>query len=238
MPIKAILFDVFGTCVDWRSTVEAELIKTCTEKAILPVKIKAEVIPGFAAEWRAGYSAFCQGFAKGGIEEYKKIDVVHREILNQLLYKYHIHDCFSEHELVDLNLVWHRLVPWSDTVEGLTKLKERFIVGTLSNGNVKLLVDMAKNGKMPWDVIISGEMFGTTKPNKKIYNGAAEMLDLKPEEVMLCAAHLNDLKAAKDCGYATAYIPRPMEEAGRDPQEENYVDHVIKRISDLDTLVV
>jgi len=137
------------------------------------------------------------------------IDALHRLILDALLRDLGVR--LSEREKRDLNLAWHRLAPWEDAVPGLRRLKRRYLIGTLSNGNVALLVDMARNAGLPWDVVFSGELFRHYKPDPEVYLGAVELLGLRPREVMLVAAHKNDLAAARRCGLRTAFVRRPLE---------------------------
>src|SRR6185503_9665957 len=140
-----------------------------------------------------------------------KIDVLHRTILDEVLAKLKITDALTEAEKVELNLAWHRLKPWPDTVRGLKRLKQRYIIATLSNGNTGLLVNMAKNGGLLWDCVFSSETFHHYKPDPETYLGAAELLDLRPEQVMMVAAHKHDLRNAAKYGLKTAFIKRPHE---------------------------
>src|SRR5262249_6311537 len=138
------------------------------------------------------------------------IDALHREILEQLLVRFGIHG-LSEAERDHWNRVWHRLQPWKDSVEGLARLKRRYVIGTLSNGNVALLVNMAKHAALPWDVVLSAELFQHYKPDPEAYEGAARLLGLEPRELMLVAAHPRDLDAAARSGLRTGYVRRPLE---------------------------
>jgi len=131
-------------------------------------------------------------------------------VLDQLLDEFQIKD-ISESEIAHLNKAWHRLAPWPDSVLGLSKLKQKYIVATLSNGNISLLVNMAKHSGLPWDVVLSSELAKHYKTDKEVYLTAASLLDLKPEEIMMCAAHRDDLLAARALGLKTAYISRPLE---------------------------
>jgi 2-haloacid dehalogenase len=137
------------------------------------------------------------------------IDTLHRMNLDTVLARFGLD--LPEDERRDFNLAWHRLTPWPDSVPGLNRLRGRFVVATLSNGNVSLLVDMAKNAGLPWDCVMSGELFQHYKPDPEVYLGAARLLNLQPAEVMMVAAHPSDLKAAARCGLKTAYVPRPLE---------------------------
>ena len=196
--VRALVFDVFGTVVDWRSSVAAEV------RALgWPVEPAA-----FADAWRAGYVPAMQAVRDGRLP-WTHIDGLHRRILDALLTERVLAP--PEAEVAELNRVWHRLAPWPDTVAGLQRLKARFPVCTLSNGNVSLLMDMARHAGLPWDTIFSAELFGHYKPDPEVYLGAARLLDLPPEQVLMVAAHPSDLRAAAACGLKTAYVPRPLE---------------------------
>ncbi len=201
--IQALTFDVFGTVVDWRSSIIREGELLAARKGLRADWAK------FADAWRAGYAPSMDKVRKGEIP-WTNIDGLHRMILNGLVREFSL-PAFSEEELVHLNRVWHRLMPWPDSVAGLNRLRGKFILGTLSNGNVALLVNMAKNAGLPWDCVMSAELFGHYKPDPEAYLGAAKLLGLKPEEVMMVAAHPNDLRAAAKTGLKTAYVPRPLE---------------------------
>ena len=200
MTIRALVFDVFGTVVDWRSSIirEGELLGHAKN---LKVDWAA-----FADAWRAGYRPAMNRTAKG---EWANIDTLHRSILNELLAKFDLH--LEENEIRHLNLAWHRLMPWPDSVPGLNRLKTRYIVATLSNGNVSLLVDMAKNAGLPWDTVLSGELIEKYKPDPEVYRMAARLLGAAYDETMLVAAHPPDLLGAQRAGIRTAYVPRPLE---------------------------
>ena len=202
--IKALAFDVFGTCVDFRGSI----IKEC--RALGKAKGLRVNWGKFTDAWRGGYRPAIDRVRSGELP-WTKIDVLHRMILDDILRKFRIADAFTEEEKVHLNLVWHRLKPWPDTVKGLKRLKQRYILATLSNGNTALLVNMAKFGGLPWDCIFSSETFHHFKPDPETYRGAAELLDLKPEQVMLVAAHKHDLRSAAQCGLKTAFVRRPHE---------------------------
>ena len=196
--VRALVFDVFGTVVDWRSSVAAEV------RALgWPVEPSA-----FADAWRAGYVPAMQQVRDGHLP-WTHIDGLHRRILGDLLTERGLAP--PEAEGAELNRVWHRLAPWPDSVAGLHRLKARFPVCTLSNGNVSLLLDMARHAGLPWDTIFSAELFGHYKPDPEVYLGAARLLDLPPEQVLMVAAHPSDLRAAAACGLKTAYVPRPLE---------------------------
>jgi 2-haloacid dehalogenase len=200
MTIRALVFDVFGTVVDWRSSIirEGELLGRAKN---LRVDWAA-----FADAWRAGYRPAMDRTAKG---QWANIDTLHRSILDELLPKFGL--SLSEGEAAHLNLAWHRLMPWPDSVPGLNRLKTRCIIATLSNGNVSLLVDMAKHAGLPWDTVLSGELIQQYKPDPETYRMAARLLGAGLGETMLVAAHPDDLLAAQRTGLKTAYVPRPLE---------------------------
>lgn len=202
--IKALTFDVFGTVVDWHGSVAREVRALAAAKGVRVNAVK------FTKAWRAGYRPAMDRVRSGELP-WTKIDVLHRTILDGLLAQYKIADALTEDEKVHLNLVWHRLKPWPDAVRGLKRLKQRYIIATLSNGNTGLLVNMAKNGGLPWDCIFSSETFRHFKPDPEMYLGAADALDLKPAEVMMVASHKHDLRAAAQNGLKTAFIKRPHE---------------------------
>ena len=201
--IKALTFDVFGTVVDWRSTVIEEGEKLTAQ---LGYKVNWEE---FADRWRAGYAPAMERVRQGDIP-WTDIDNLHRAILDQLVIEFGLVN-MTEQELVNFNQVWHRLKPWDDAVEGLNRLKKQFTVATLSNGNISLLENMAKFANLPWDQIFSAEIFGHYKPDAETYLGAVALLELEPAEVMMVAAHPHDLEAAARSGLRTGYVSRPFE---------------------------
>lgn len=183
----------------------------------------------FAAEWRQSYLTFTQAVAKDSSLAWKTVDQHHLDSLKELLAKHGLKDLWPGHIIEDLSLVWHRLDPWPDTNAGLDLLNTKFQTVTLTNGNLDLIRDMASHAQMPFTHIFSAEMFQSYKPNPAIYLGAAEKLGLKPEECGMVAAHLNDLEAAKGCGFRTVYVERPQEE--RNPElvgKEGLVDIWVK----------
>lgn len=202
-PVKALTFDVFGTVVDWRGSIIREAT-ALAEKKKLTLDAAA-----FADAWRAGYQPAMQRVRTGELP-WTRIDTLHRMILDALIPQFGL-DGLTEAERVHLNLVWHRLKPWPDAVRGLRRLKKRLIICTLSNGNVALLTNMAKAGGLPWDCVLSAEIFAHYKPDPESYLGAADILGLEPHEVMMVAAHKNDLDAAAKCGLATGFVTRPRE---------------------------
>ena len=197
----ALLFDVFGTVVDWRSSIVSE-IKTIPELA----GIDGEE---FADRWRGKYQPAMQRI-RSGERPFTKLDHLHYENLNELLIELSIENMDVETKY-RLNRVWHRLRPWDDAVEGLNRMKRKHIIATLSNGNVALIVNMAKNADLPWDMVLGAEVVQHYKPQPEAYLRSAEMLDLCPAQCMLVAAHNSDLVAASQCGYQTAFVARPLE---------------------------
>lgn len=200
--IRALAFDVFGTVVDWRSSVIAELEQFGRDHGV------TADWPAFADNWRAGYAPAMDRVRRGEMP-WTKLDGLHRMILDELLSAAGV--SVSEEDADHLNRVWHRLNPWPDSVDGLIRLKQRYVITTLSNGNVSLLTNMAKYAGLPWDCVISAELFGHYKPDPEAYLGCAALLDVEPGELMLVAAHPSDLRAARDAGLRTAYVVRPME---------------------------
>ena len=201
--VKALVFDVFGTVVDWRGSIVREA------RALARAR-KLDLNPeAFADAWRAGYKP-AMARVRSGELGWTKIDALHRIILDDLLERFAVRG-LKESEIENLNRVWHRLRPWPDSRSGLKALKKHRIIGTLSNGNVSLLTNMAKAGGLPWDCIFSGENFHHYKPDPETYLGACELLSLEPAQVMMVSAHKDDLFAAKACGLATAFVRRPLE---------------------------
>ena len=201
--VEALTFDVFGTVVDWRTSIIREGQVLSLEKGF---DLDWE---SFSDAWRSGYGPAMNRVRTGELPGLK-IDQLHRMILDDLLVEYDF-PAMSEVEIDHLNRVWHRLIPWPDTVRGLGRLKAKFVLATLSNGNVSLLTSMAKNAGLPWDVILSAELSGHYKPDPEVYIKAAELLSLPHERVMMVAAHKGDLRAAGALGFKTAYVPRPLE---------------------------
>lgn len=201
--VKALVFDVFGTVVDWRGSIIAELTRFGAEKGIAADWV------AFTDDWRRLYQPAMEE-VRTGRRGWTILDVLHRESLEKLIAKYGIAG-LSEADKAHLNRVWHRLKPWPDSVEGLTRLKSRFIIGPLSNGNIGLLTRLAKNAGLPWDVILGAEAARAYKPLPEAYLAAAALLNLEPAEVMLVAAHNGDLAAAAAVGLRTGFVPRPQE---------------------------
>jgi len=204
---RILAFDIFGTVVDWHGSIVAEV------QALYP-SVDANA---FALAWRAGYQPAMQRVRSGELG-WTRIDELHRLILDGLLPRFGLAH-LSEPERQHLNRVWHRLNPWPDAVQGLTRLKTRHLICTLSNGNIGLLTNMAKRAGLPWDCILSAEVFRAYKPDPRAYLGVAQTFDVAPEQVMLVAAHQDDLAAARACGLATAYIERPLEFGAGQPKD-------------------
>jgi 2-haloacid dehalogenase len=227
--VKALVFDVFGTVVDWRTS----LIDDCTAWG------KAR---GIGADWTALVDAWRQAYMPSmdvvrhhPERGFVKLDTLHRQSLDVLVAKFGING-LSDDDLHHLTLGWHRLHPWADSVGGLTALKGRYIIGPLSNGNVSLLTNMAKFAGLPWDLIMSAELFEHYKPDPQAYLGAAALLSLKPAQVMMVAAHNSDLDAAQKLGLKTAFVPRITEygpHQNRDFKAEGDWDVVAEDFNDL-----
>ena len=200
LPIpKVLAFDIFGTVVDWHGSIARE------------VTAMGLAVDGssFALAWRAGYQPAMRRVMSGELG-WTLIDDLHRMILDEILEQFKVTH-LTEPQKRRLNKIWHRLDAWPDSVEGLTRLKSKFTICTLSNGNIGLLANMAKRAGLPWDCVLSAEVFRAYKPHPSTYLGVAKVFDLAPPEVMLVAAHQDDLAAARACGLQTAYIERPNE---------------------------
>jgi 2-haloacid dehalogenase len=203
--IKALLFDVFGTVVDWRNGV-ARAAQPFLERHARHVDAFE-----FADAWRREYSPAMEE-VRSGRRAYVRLDVLHQENLEKALQAHQVDvKAIAQQELHDLNLCWHRLDPWPDSVEGLLRLKQRFMIAPLSNGNIRLMVDMAKRAGLPWDAILGAELVRAYKPSPQVYTETVEILGLLPEEVCMVAAHNSDLAAARRCGLKTAFVVRPTE---------------------------
>jgi 2-haloacid dehalogenase len=208
--IKVLAFDVFGTVADWHSSIAREV-----------VEIKPDVdADAFAIAWRAGYLPAMRRVMSGELG-WTLIDDLHRLILDDILVKFGMTN-LNEGQRQHLNLVWHRLDAWSDVVAGLTRLKSKFTIATLSNGNIGLLTNMAKRAGLPWDCVLSAEVFQAYKPDPSTYLGVAKVFNLAPQQVMMVAAHQDDLAAARACGLNTAYIERPFEFGKNRPKDVSF----------------
>lgn len=227
--VKAMLFDVFGTVVDWRTSLINDLTRFGGER-------------GIAADWTALVDAWRQAYVPSMDEIRKKsetdflpLDVLHRRSLDKLVANFGIRG-LSEDDLNYINLGWHRLAPWPDSAAGLARLKLRHIIAPLSNGNVSLLTNMAKHAGLPWDLVLSAELFRHYKPDPETYLGATRLLSLEPGDVMMVAAHNGDLAAAQKLGLKTAFVPRVTEYGplqNRDFKAEGDWDVVADNFNDL-----
>ncbi len=196
---QVLAFDVFGTVVDWHASIVREV-------ASMDLDVDADA---FALAWRAGYQPAMARVMSGELG-WTRIDDLHRMILDDILAQFDVTH-LNQQLKRQLNRIWHRLDPWPDSVAGLARLKSRFMLCTLSNGNISLLANMAKHAGLPWDCILSAELFKKYKPDPATYLGVAQVFDLAPQQVMMVAAHQDDLAAARACGLQTAYIERPYE---------------------------
>lgn len=200
--VKALVFDVFGTVVDWRTSLIDDLTQWGKTR-----KVGADWT-ALVDAWREAYVPSMNETRKAG--RFVKLDILHRQSLDRLIEQFGIKG-LNEADRENINRGWHRLRPWPDSVPGLTRLKTKFIISPLSNGNVILLTNMAKNAGLPWDLIMGSELFEHFKPDPETYLGAARLLSMQPGEVMMVAAHNGDLKAAQSHGLKTAFVPRPTE---------------------------
>ncbi len=200
---KVIVFDTFGSVVDWRGSLIADLSAYGASRGV------SADWPALVDAWRASYHPSMDRVRKGELP-WTKLDALHRASLDKLVADFGIKG-LTEADLVHINLGWHRLHGWKDSVPGLTRLKSKYIIGPLSNGNVSLLLNMAKFAGIPWDMIFGSDLFHHFKPDPETYLGVAGLMDLEPGDVMMAAAHNNDLAAARKCGLMTAFWPRPDE---------------------------
>ena len=214
MKIKAIFFDVFGTVFDWHKSIYNETLMFAKEN-----KLSIDEFY-FTDKWREGFRDL-QSQVASGKRSYLSMDDIHFEVLLELFDELKI-DSISQDKLVEFNKSWHRLSPWLDSIPGLTELKNNFFVSALSNGNLSMLIRLSKNSNIPWDSIISTELFGTYKPDPEVYLGAAKLLEIKTSESMMVASHAYDLDGAKMSGMKTCYIHRPNEFGNY--KSENYGD--------------
>ena len=225
---KAVLFDTFGTIVDWRSSLIDEMKAFGISRAIDPDWVS------FVDAWRAAYAPSMDKVRRGELP-WMRLDDLHRITLARLVVEFDV-EGLSEEDLNYINTAWHRLRPWPDSVPGLTRIKQHFIIAPLSNGNVSLLVNLAKYAGLPWDMIFASDLFRHFKPDRETYLGACDLLNLRPNEVMLCAAHNSDLKMARSLGLQTAFVARPTEYGPhqiRDFDAEEAWDVVAKSVEDL-----
>jgi 2-haloacid dehalogenase len=203
--IRACFFDVFGTVVDWRTSVSRDLAEFAAERDVTGVDWVE-----FAEEWRKLYNPAMEE-VRSGRRDWTVLDVLHREGLMTLLDRYDLVEEFDEGEIDHMNRAWHRLDPWPDSVPGLLRLKTRYVIAPCSNGNIALIVNMAKRAGLPWDVVLGAEPARAYKPEPEAYLASCRMLDLAPSEVLMVAAHNSDLAAAHACGLQTAFVSRPTE---------------------------
>jgi 2-haloacid dehalogenase len=202
--VRAVLFDTFGTVVDWRSGITAAANQLLRQHGLDTDGA------ALADAWRAKYQSSMEPI-RNGTRDYVTLDVLHRENLLGTLDDSGLSAEFDEREIDALVHTWHELAPWPDSVDGLTAIKAHYIIGPLSNGNTSMLTDVAKHGGLPWDVILGSDVPGAYKPSPAAYLAPAELLDLAPGELMLAAAHNDDLRHARSVGLATAFIARPTE---------------------------
>lgn len=225
--VKALFFDVFGTLVDWRTSIARE-----AEAMLKPL--------GLALDWPAVADAW-RGEYQGALEEVRssripfcKLDVLHRRNLELTLKRFNV-GSLSEEQMRELNLAWHRLDAWSDVPRGLARLKRKYLLAPVSNGNISLMVDLARRNNFPWDAILGAEIAGDYKPKPRVYLAAAAAFDLRPQDCMMVAAHSNDLKAAAALGLRSGHIARPNEHgAGRGELAPSVpVDFALKSLEEL-----
>lgn len=231
--VKAIVFDVFGTLVDWRTSITDEVAAVARTHGL---QLDAA---SFADAWRAGYAP-AMNRVRTGEWPWTPLDSLHRSILNDVLTTFGVAGRLSEEETQSLNRAWHRLKPWPDVVPGLTRLKQRFIIAPLSNGNLSLMTRLAKHAGLPWDCVLGAELVRHYKPDPEVYQSAADFLDLDAGEVLMVAAHLSDLGAAKRAGLTTAFVPRPREfgpSGTPDLEADEGVDIVAKDLNQLADLL-
>ena len=201
--IRALTFDVFGTVVDWRSSVSREVATVAGARG---VHLDADA---FADAWRGRYVPNMDRVRRGELP-WTKLDALHRQALDELLERFGL-GALAEADRAQLNEVWHRLMPWPDSVAALTQLRRRFVLATLSNGNVSLLADLARHAGLPFDCLFSAELCRHYKPDPQTYLMAIELLSLEPAAVLMVAAHNGDLRAAAVHGMSTAFVARPTE---------------------------
>ncbi|PVH94245.1 haloacid dehalogenase [Periconia macrospinosa] len=223
-PPRALFFDVFGTCVNWRKSVTQALeaqshaaLNSAVASLASRVRLKASDMTTahwqeFAQEWRDSYKTFTRELAEDSKRPWKTVDEHHLDSLRKLLIEWELDGLWTDEEIRALSLVWHRLEPWPDSAPGIALLNQLFWTATLSNGNISLLSDLKIYGNMNFTHILSAELFGSYKPSPKVYLGAADKLGLRPQECAMVAAHLGDLRAAKSNGLQTIYVERPGEE--------------------------
>lgn len=203
--VRALLFDVFGTCVDWRTSVARQAAALGGARGVEGVSWEA-----FADAWRARYQPQMET-VRSGRRPWVNLDVLHREALDEVVADLGLGEALDAADRDALTLAWHRLDPWPDTVPGLTRLRERFIVAPNSNGHVALMVHLARAAGLPWDTVLGAETAGAYKPLPAAYLRNVALLGLEPGQVMMVAAHNDDLVAARSCGLRTGFVARPTE---------------------------
>ena len=201
--VKALVYDVFGTCVDWRNGVARD-----AERILKPLGYTIDWL-AFADAWRALYQPSMEE-VRSGREPFVKLDILHRRMLDQIRPKFGL-EKLANNVADDLNLAWHRLDTWPDTVPGFVRLKRKFLLAPCSNGNIALMVDIARRNNIPWDAILGSEIARDFKPKPAVYLMTAAALNLQPHEVMMVAAHSDDLRQAASNGLRTAHVARPGE---------------------------
>ena len=227
LAVKALFFDVFGTLVDWRSSIAREA------EVLLKPKGLSLGYPAFADAWRGEYQGAMEEVRAGRIA-FCKLDVLHRRNLELTLKRFGVAD-LSEDDKHKLNLAWHRLDAWPDVAHGLARLKRNYLLAPVSNGNISLMVDLARRNDFPWDAILGAEIAGDYKPKPRVYLAAAAAFDLAPEACMMVAAHSSDLAAAAALGLRTAHVARPNEHGPRrgEAAPTGAVDFAVKDLEEL-----
>jgi len=225
--VSALFFDVFGTLVNWRSSVAAE-----TERILGTLGYQLDWL-AFADAWRGEYQPGMEE-VRSGRQPFAKLDFLHRRNLERLLPRFQLQN-LSDEVLDDLTLVWHRLDAWPDVPEALARLKKKFLLAPVSNGNISLMVDLARRNEFPWDAILGAEVAGDYKPKPRVYLAACAAFDLKPAQCMMVAAHSNDLEAAAKLGLRTAHTARVSEYGPNTGEAEPTVkvDFAARDLSDL-----
>ena len=227
--VKALFFDVFGTLVDWRTSIARE-----SESVLAPLGYAADWL-SFADAWRGEYQGAMEEVRSGRLP-FCKLDVLHRRNLDRILPRFGA-EALGEDDRRHLNMAWHRLDAWPDVASGLARLKRRYFLAPLSNGNISLMVDLARRNDFPWDAILGAEFAGDYKPKPRVYLGAAAAFDLAPDECMMVAAHSNDLKSAAALGLHAAHIARINEYGPNTGEAAPKVptDYAAKSLEDLAT---
>jgi 2-haloacid dehalogenase len=227
IPVSALFFDVFGTLMDWRASVARE-----AERILGPLGFRLDWL-AFADAWRDEYQPAMEEVRAGRIA-FCKLDLLHRRNLDRILPRFSI-SALAEETARELNLAWHRLDAWPDVPRGLTRLKARFMLAPVSNGNISLMVDLARRNGLPWDAVLGAEVAGDYKPKPRVYLAACEALDLPPASCMMVAAHTNDLLAAAKVGLRTGHIARPNERGPGKGESEPHapVDVAAANLDDL-----